>query len=64
MVGKPSKKPSKAYQDILAYINATPDLISLLYDLNLLPEVVQDDPHGRREMIACYFGYRAGKSEV
>jgi hypothetical protein len=32
-------------QEILAYINKTPELLSLLYDLNLLPEQTMDAPH-------------------
>lgn len=65
---KPNKNPvrhmpSKQYQKILAYINQTPDLLSLLYDLNLLPEVVQDIPTDRRLMVAVYLGWRAAKGD-
>lgn len=55
-----TKEPSPAYKDMLAYINATPRLLSLLYDLNLMPEQVEHDPANKRAMLACYFGYRVG----
>lgn len=58
MRNKPS--PSPECVKILKYINSTPRLLSLLYDLNLLPELVERDPANKRAMIACYFGYRVG----
>lgn len=60
----PARKPkdhSAVYRKILAYINAEPRLLSTLYDLNLLPELVEHDHMQRRAMLACYFGYRVGK---
>ncbi len=56
-------KPSAEYTKILAYINAEPTLLSLLYDLNLLPEMVKEDKADRRAMLACYFGYRVGAKD-
>ena len=37
--------------EIIAYINATPELQSLLYDLDLLPEQIQDSQHDRQDQM-------------
>lgn len=35
------RERSEAFKALLAYINDTPELLSLLYDLNLMPEQVE-----------------------
>ena len=37
--------------DVIAYINETPDLKGLLYDLDLLPEQTRRSPANRSRMI-------------
>lgn len=56
---KKNAKPSNEYRKILKYINSQPRLLSLLFDLDLLPEQIDTD-EARRQMLAAYFGYRVG----
>lgn len=56
-------KRSKAYMAVLDIINNDPELISALYDLNLVPELV-DDKKGyasRQLMLAFVLGYGHAK---
>jgi len=50
----------RTYEDIVSYANATPELLSLLYDLNLMPEQIKTD-NEQRAFIACVVGYALGK---
>ncbi len=62
MKKKPKRafKPSPGYSELLAYINTTPSLISMLYDLNLLPETVSDIDKisTRQAMLAVVLAHR------
>ena len=42
---------SKGFQELLDYINATPELLSLLYDLDLMPEQLDFPSHDGNRMI-------------
>lgn len=50
----------KTYEDIVSYSNETPELLSLLYDLNLMPEQIESKDD-KRAFIACVVGYALGK---
>lgn len=52
------------YDEIISFINATPELTSLLYDLDLMPEQVKDENGSKRAMYACAVGYIVGKGIV
>ena len=53
-------EPSPAYRDLCAEINANPDILSGLYDLDLLPEQVNDEitKSSQMLMMAFFFGYK------
>lgn len=57
--------PSEQYKALLDEINASPVLTGVLYDLNLLPETVNDEPGftSRRAMIAVVFAYKTGAAK-
>ena len=38
-------------KELIAYINATPSLMSLLYDINLLPELPLDSTQKRHMLL-------------
>ena len=42
---------SQTESELLSYINDTPRLMSLLYDINLLPEQTMDSRHWRKTLI-------------
>ena len=50
----------QTYEDIVKYANGTPEILSLLYDLNLMPEQV-NTKEDKRAFIACVVGYALGK---
>lgn len=58
-----TKKHSESYILTCEYINDTPELLSALYDLNLLREQVSDKRTHTSEMamLAFVWGYRIGK---
>lgn len=58
--------PSQAYLAMLDYINNTPDLISSLYDLDLLPEQVNDKKTATNKMcmMAFVWGYQMAKGDL
>jgi hypothetical protein len=60
------KKYSPGYQQLLKDINASPALLSVLYDMGILPELVDDKKtrSSRECMIALMIGYKAGRLEA
>ena len=53
-------KELKIPKYLLDYINANPALISLLYDLDLLPEQTENNTTTKVMMIVVCAGFRAG----
>jgi hypothetical protein len=51
MKEKQETPDSPGWADLRAYINATPELISLLYDLDLLPEQLDKPSHDFNRML-------------
>lgn len=60
------KKPSPGYHQMLDYINSTPEVLSSLYDLNLMPEQVSDRKRvtSKMCMMAFVWGYQLAKGEL
>lgn len=60
-----ARKYSEGYLSIVKLINNTPILVSALYDLNLLPELVNDKKRHTSEqlMMAVVMGFKLGKGE-
>jgi hypothetical protein len=56
------KKFSPGYQQLLKDVNASPALLSVLYDMGLLPELVDDKKtrSSRECFIALMIGFKAG----
>jgi hypothetical protein len=50
----------KTFEDFIKYANKTPELLSLLYDLGLMPEQL-NTPEEKRAFLACCIGYALGK---
>jgi hypothetical protein len=48
-------------KSLIAYINSTPYLVSLLYDLDLLPEQVESDSHDFRRMLIIANAFASGE---
>ncbi len=65
-VKKPKKKFSPGYQKLLKVVNDSPALLSVLYDMGLLPELVDDKKtrSPRECFIALMIGYRVGKIDA
>ena len=55
-----SRQRKQAEWELLDYINKTPALLSLLYDLDLLPEQTLHDINLRALMTMVCVGFRAG----
>ena len=55
-----SRKRKQVERELLGYINKSPPLLSLLYDLNLLPEQTLNDPGPHALMVMVCVGFRAG----
>ena len=54
-----SRNRKQAERELLGYINKSPHLLSLLYDLDLLPEQTENNIT-RSLMIMVCVGFRAG----
>lgn len=60
------REPTKEDREIMQWIHTQPELLSLLYDLNLLPE--QTFPIGgvdwhRTQTLAAYFDWKTAQNE-
>jgi len=55
-----SRNRKQAEREMLDFINNNPPLLSLLYDLNLLPEQTLNDPGPHALMVMVCVGFRAG----
>ncbi len=57
---------SPEYVKLLLYVNETPALQSLLYDLDLLPEQVSEKKSftSRRAMLAAIFAFQAAVDDA
>lgn len=53
----------ETHGDLLKYINSTPELLSLLYDLDLLPEQLRDGSREYRQMLTLANWYRKTRNE-
>ncbi len=61
-----AKKFSPGYQQLLKEINASPALLSVLYDMGILPELVDDKKtrSSRECMIALVIGFKVGVTDA
>ena len=56
-------KLSPQVKELLRYINTQPILIGLLYDLDLMPEQVMDNPPDYRRMMILSLWYRSTQTK-
>ena len=57
---KAKRRPLTA-ADLTAYINSQPALLSLLYDIDLLPEQVRNNQSSYRMMQTVVLAFKAGR---